>query len=649
MINLAVIFALPKLKQLIINTMYRSGKLFLVIGFWLMLNYNPSYGQKTKPAVNDALSPAISMHLNGYLAGKLKDDIDNRLLAQDVDRLIAPFKLENRTETNLWQSEFWGKWFTSVALAYRYNPDPRLKATLDRAVAGLLATQTPDGYIGNYATTHRLEGWDIWGRKYCILGLLAYYDITNDKKSLTGAARIADNLMDDLHKKDGIIVTKGNYRGMAGSSVLEPICLLYNRTGNKKYLDFAQEIVRQWETPEGPQLISKAKTDVAKRFPKPKNWYSPEQGQKAYEMMSCYEGLLELYRITGNTTYRKVVEDVWDNIKKTEIDIAGSGASTEMWFGGKALENTPINHFQETCVTVTWLKLTQQLLRLTGKAKYADEAERTYYNALLGAMSKHGAEWAKYTPLNGERLPGSEQCGMGLNCCIASGPRGLFAFPLFMVTQSDEGIQVNYFADGSFKLTSPKKQNITLTQHTDYPKSGIINIDIDMPKAEEMAIKIRIPTWSAKAKLTVNENEMPNLQAGEYATIKRTWKAGDKIVLELDMRGRVIQTGTTLQSAAIMRGPIVMARDTRFEGTNISAVMRPATDKNGYINLNNLANKTGDDIMVLCKAKFIPESYTEAAKGPVDITLCDYASAGNGNQSSFFAVWWPQLLRPSEN
>jgi Uncharacterized protein conserved in bacteria len=628
---------------------YRSMMLFSATLCWLCLNYSTTFGQNIKPAVNDALLPATSVRLNGYLADKLNSDIDNRLLAQDVDRLITPFKLENRTETNLWQSEFWGKWFTSVALAYRYHPDPRLKATLDHAVAGLIATQTPDGYIGNYAAAHRLEGWDIWGRKYCMLGLLAYYDITKDKKSLTAAARVADNLIDDLNKKDGIIVTKGNYRGMAASSVLEPICLLYNRTGNKKYLDFAKEIVRQWETPQGPQLISKATVNVAERFPKPKNWYSPEQGQKAYEMMSCYEGLLELYRITGNKTYRKAVEDVWDNIKKTEIDIAGSGASTEMWFGGKALENTPINHFQETCVTVTWLKLTQQLLRLTGDAKYADEAERTYYNALLSAMSKRGAEWAKYTPLNGQRLPGSEQCGMGLNCCIANGPRGLFAIPLFMVMEDTEGLQVNYFADGSFKLASPKGQAITLTQHTDYPKSGLINIDVNLPKTEDMTINIRIPAWSAKSKLSVNGAEITSLQPGEYAKIKRTWKTGDKITLQLDMRGRLIQTGTSLQSAAIMRGPTVLARDTRFEGTNISAVMRPVADKSGYIQLTNLANNTGDDILVLCKAKFIPESYTEAAKGPVDITLCDYASAGNGNQSSFYAVWWPQLLRPSEN
>ncbi|WP_217452143.1 beta-L-arabinofuranosidase domain-containing protein [Mucilaginibacter humi] len=212
------------------------------------------------------------------------------------------------------------------------------------------------------------------------------------------------------------------------------------------------------------------------------------------------------------------------NIKKTEIDIVGSGASTEMWFGGKAVENTPINHFRETCVTVTWLKLTEQLLRLTGDAKYADEVEKTYYNALLGSLSNHGANWAKYTPLNGQRLLGSEQCGMGLNCCEASGPRGLFLLPMHMIMETQAGLQVNYFADGTYKLKSPKGQTVSLNQHTTYPKSGLIEMDVDLQKPEELEINIRIPSWSRVNKLIINGEAVAEIQPGTYAKIKRTGK-----------------------------------------------------------------------------------------------------------------------------
>jgi DUF1680 family protein len=597
--------------------------------------------------VSDALAPATSVGLNGYLAGQLDGSINNRILEQDYNRLIAPFKPENRTETRMWQSEFWGKWFTSAALAYRYQPSPELKKVLDQAVAGLLATQTPDGYIGNYAPAHRLDQWDIWGRKYCMLGLISHYELFGDKKSLLAATRVADNLFDDLKKKDGIIVTKGNYRGMAASSVLEPVCLLYRHTNNKKYLDFAIEIVRQWETTDGPQLISKATVDVSKRFSKPASWYSPEQGQKAYEMMSCYEGLLELYRITGNAGYRKAVEDTWTNIRNTEINIAGSGASAEMWFGGKAIENIPIHHYQETCVTVTWIKLSEQLLRLTGEAKYADEVERAYYNALLGSTSNQGATWAKYTPLNGQRLAGSEQCGMGLNCCEASGPRALFAIPTHIVMAQQEGIRVNYFADGTFSLKSPKGNKVTVIQHTTYPVSGTVDIEVNPDKEETMEIAIRIPAWSESTSLKVNNDEVNNLHAGQYVTLKRNWKSGDKISLELDMRGRVIETGATLRSNAIMRGPIVLARDSRFEGVDLEAVLKPVTKDKSYVELVPVANAAG--ALMAFQAMFIPESYTEGAREPVKITLCDYASAGNGTVGSFFKVWTPQLLNPRDD
>jgi DUF1680 family protein len=334
-----------------------------------------------KPAVADLLSPAQAAQMNGFVGEKLNASYQNRILAQDVNRLIEPFK--NRTETSCWQTEFWGKWFTSAVLAYKYRPEPKLRAVLDKAVADLLSTQTPDGYIGNYTEAAQFEQWDIWGRKYCMLGLLAYYDLTKDQKILQATRKLADHLTKELADKKVLIVKKGNHRGMAATSVLEPICLLYNRTGDKRYLAFAEEIVQQWESPNGPQLISKSNVDVAKRFTKPKVWFGWDQGQKAYEMMSCYEGLLELYRITGKPKYREAVEQTWANIKDTEINIAGSGSAVECWFGGKSLQAVPVAHYQETCVTATWIKLSQQLLRLTGEAKYADAIEQSYYNALL--------------------------------------------------------------------------------------------------------------------------------------------------------------------------------------------------------------------------------------------------------------------------
>ena len=619
----------------------------ILISFCILLQIitNQTFGQNiVKPVVDDFLIPATSATIGGFVGSKLDASYQNRILAQDANRLVEPFR--NRTEDRCWQSEFWGKWFTSAVLAYKYRPEPKLKSILDQAVSGLLSTQTPDGYIGNYADNKHLDQWDIWGRKYCMLGLLAYYDLTNDKKTLVATRKLADHLMKELSDSKALIVKKGNHHGMAASSVLEPICQLYSRTGDPRYLDFANEIVRQWETSDGPQLISKSGINVSKRFPKPKNWFGPEQGQKAYEMMSCYEGLLELYRLTGKPEYLKAVEATWQSIFDTEINITGSGSSVECWFGGKQLQTMHIDHYQETCVTATWIKLSQQLLRLTGESKYADAIEQTWYNALLGAMFQDGADWAKYSPLAGKRLQGSEQCGMGLNCCTASGPRGLFTIPLTAVMADKEGISINFFAQGNYKLVLPGGKTVEIVQQTDYPVSGNISVKVLLPKEELMKVRIRIPEWSKQNQLSVNGEPVKNVAPGSYAEISRSWKSGDAISLTTDMRGRIVRLGERPENIAIVRGPIVLCRDARLGSPHVDETLYPVINKEGNMNLEQVAVNQ-DGIWMKFKGSFILESHQEGGAKPQDITFCDFASAGNTlNEQSWFRVWLPQSYDP---
>lgn len=622
----------------------KSISIFILCAFVQLISAAPV----VEPTIPDQLSPASTVSIDGYVGGKFDASYNNRIMAQDINRLVEPFTTKD--EHHCWQGEFWGKWFTSAVLAYQYNPTHELAEKLKHAVYALMETQTSEGYIGNYAPESRLQAWDIWGRKYCLLGLIAYYDISNDKKVLDAATKQADFLMKELKEKDALIVKMGNHRGMAASSVLEPICQLYTRTGDKKYLNFAEEIVRQWETPEGPQLISKANVPVGKRFPKPdsQNWYGWDQGQKAYEMMSCYEGLLELYRITGKQSYREAAEQTWQSIQDSEINIAGSGSAMEAWFSGKDLQTAPVAHYQETCVTVTWLKFNQQMLRLTGEAKYAEAIERTFYNALLGSMRPDGSDWAKYTPLHGQRLEGSEQCGMGLNCCNASGPRGLFAVPSSVVMNSSHGLFVNFYMEGSYTLETPKGKKATLYQRTDYPRTGHIEIELDLQQEEEMEISLRIPEWCNRSTIRAGGATITNATPGEYFMIDRKWKKGDKIEIDFEMEGKIHTMHSQPSYIAITRGPIILARDERLEGPGLEAILTPVVEENNTINLT-VKDQDNDNFWMTFSARFTPESYTEGGAEPVETELCDYASAGNsGNETPFFKVWMPQLINPRQ-
>lgn len=619
--------------------------------FVLALLYGPSViSQPVKPAVNDMLAPASSEIITGFVGQKLEDSYQRRILAQDVNRIIAPFN--SRNEDKCWQTEFWGKWITSAILAYNYNQQPQLKKVIDDAVTRLIASQTADGYIGNYREDKRLEQWDIWGRKYCMLGLLAYYDITKDAKSLTAARKVADHLMKELSTKNVKLVTTGNHRGMASTSVIEPIVLLYARTNDKRYLDFANEIVQQWESPQGPQLIAKSTVNVGQRFPIPEVWFNYDQGQKAYEMMSCYEGLLELYRITGTPSYLDAVKRVWDNINDTEINIVGSGAARECWFGGKKLQTESAFHYQETCVTATWIKLSQQLLRLTGEPKYADAIELSLYNGLLGSMTPSGASWAKYSPIMGVRTEGSDQCEMGINCCIASGPRGLFTIPSTTVMKSPQGAIVNFFIPGTYRFITPAKQTAELLVQTDYPSGGKISYTLKLPKPEDFNLQFRIPAWSAKSTLELNGSAAP-AESGKLASLKRSWKSGDAVTLTLDMRGRLETIkGAATDFEAIHRGPVVLARDKRLpDAADVDEVISPVVDKDGFVQVDQVtAPNSKDTIWMRFKVPCMIGSYRREATGsPLMLSFCDYASAGNTyTEDSRFRIWLPQLLDPQK-
>ena len=575
--------------------------------------------------------PLRDVRLEGRLGAKIDLCIRNRIMAQDADHLVEPFR--HRDEKRCWQTEFWGKWFTSAAAAWRYTQDAPWLEALGQSVAALVETQTPDGYIGNYADGHHLEAWDIWGRKYTLLGLLAYYDITEDPAALGAARRLGDHLLTEVGPGKTDIVKTGNYRGMASSSVLEPVVLLYRHTRDERYLDFAEYIVRQWASRRGPKLIEKALAGVpvAKRFPPPERWWSWENGQKAYEMMSCYEGLLELYRVTRNETYFQAALRAFENIRDTEIMITGSGASQECWYGGKPRQTDAAEHMMETCVTMTWMKFCQNLLRLTGEARFADEIERSAYNALLGAMTPDGASFAKYSPLEGVRQLGPPQCDMNLNCCTANGPRGMMLLPEVAVMTGAEGPVVNLYCDGAALVTLASGNRVRIRQQTGYPASGAIVLTIKPEKPERFPLRLRIPSWSEETSLTVNGEPVQPVEAGRYARIERAWKAGDRVTLRLDLQARAVASPDGSHShTAIVRGPIVLARDRRLGEGDVDGVVSVVATDAGYVEMEPVEA----DAWMAFRAPLNTNGH---------LTLCDYASAGNTwDERSRFRVWLPQ-------
>ncbi|HZU24026.1 MAG TPA: beta-L-arabinofuranosidase domain-containing protein [Bryobacteraceae bacterium] len=566
--------------------------------------------------------PLRDVRLGGSLGRGVDLCIRNRIFAQNPAKLVEPFR--HRDEKSCWQTEFWGKWFLSAAAACEYTGDATWREHLRATTADLLSTQSADGYIGNYADRYRLKGWDVWGRKYTLLGLLASYGLDPQPRTLAGARRLADSVLAEVGPDKADIVTLGLYRGMAASSILQPMVELYRRTGDERYRDFAAYIVARWSSPEGPRLIEKAMqgVPVGQRFPPPRQWWSWENGEKAYEMMSCYAGLIDLYRATGWAQGLTAAERTAGSIRDTEINVAGSGSAAECWYGGREHQTEARERSMETCVAETWMQFCASLLRATASPLYADEIERTAYNALLGAMLPDGSSFAQYSALAGVRALGERQCGMDLNCCVANGPRGVMLIPEIAVMAGSDGPYVNLYSEGAWKLKLPSGNQCRLEMTTAYPAADSVDLLVRPDRVEAFPLRLRIPAWSEQTSVNVNGAAVRDVRPGAWASIERKWSPGDRVRIRLDLRARVLRQQ---DQAAIVRGPIAVARDVRLGGDIDSRVaMKP--DAANRLQLTPVRPPDG-----------IAMSFSTGGA-----VFCDYASAGNTwDARSRYRTWLP--------
>lgn len=138
------------------------------------------------------------VQLKGPLGARLDKMISNHVIGTDVDYITAPF-FEKTERRRWWQSEFWGKYMHSAVPYLAYTKSEKLKADIDRSVSRMISTQEPCGYIGNYPDELRCgEGWDVWGMKYTMMGLLHYYNATKDVNTLAACRRLCDYLIGEI-------------------------------------------------------------------------------------------------------------------------------------------------------------------------------------------------------------------------------------------------------------------------------------------------------------------------------------------------------------------------------------------------------------------------------------------------------------------
>ena len=413
-----------------------------------------------------------------------------------------------------WRCEYWGKMMRGACFTCQASPDPDLYAVLEETVRDLLTAQDEHGRFSTYSVDAEFHGWDIWGRKYIMLGLLYFLDICTDDtladEILTALMRHADYMLSKLgREEDGKLVIAActnNWDGLNSCSILEPFMLLYNRTGEPRYLDFAEYIVSFGGTLH-KNLFEQAYEDTT-----PVHKYHTD---KAYEMISCFEGLAEYVKVTGNEKYRQSVIRFGDRVLREEATIIGCLGCKYESFDHAVVEQFNESHqgdMQETCVTVTWMKFLWQLWRMTGDAKYMDAFEISMYNAMSAALKRNidmesngglPIPIHSYNPLRHDVHPdtvGGKKMiddNSYYGCCVCISTAGYALETLASAAESvtPYSMFINLYRDGIIKT-----DDITLKVDTrNYESGGDVSFEVLKVSGSPLnqpTLYLRLPAWA---------------------------------------------------------------------------------------------------------------------------------------------------------
>ncbi|MBE6607375.1 MAG: hypothetical protein E7633_02295 [Ruminococcaceae bacterium] len=623
---------------------------------------------------------------NTYKYGKYFDDTfkfieEFQLIRPDLwARFVNQFR-EN-TDTDLgWRGEYWGKMMRGACFVYSYTKNPKLYETLCSTVREMISVAECDGRISSYPKDIEFDAWDIWCRKYVLLGMQYFLEICTDealaKEALESMCRQLDYIIskigDRTEGKKPITAATRNWRGLNSSSLLEPVVRLYSLTKKAKYLNFAHYIVDCGGI-DVANIFELAYQDDFKPYQYPVT--------KAYEMMSCFEGLLEYYRIVGNEKNKIAVINFANRILESDFTVIGSCGCTHELFDHSTVRQANTangNIMQETCVTVTLMKFLYQVHLITGDPKYVDAFEISLYNAYLGAVNTekviepmiktYHPDWNiealpfdSYSPLTA----GTRGNGIGglklmpdkhyYGCCACIGSAGIGLVPKMQLLTAENSLVLNLFIDGEIHSKTPSGQNITLTISGGYPKNGKVNITVSLEKEEEFSLLIRNPSWSKNTGISVNGEPVAACEG--YISICKLWKNGDTVEIDLDMRTEAIrpipygsdiimnqvvwgadymvstfdkEDPTAKKHLALRRGPIMLAQENRL-GYSVDDPADILVNSDGYV-----------DTVIPSSPAAPYDSIVELQiplKNGSMMTVTDYASAGKlWTAESKMAVW----------
>ena len=597
--------------------------------------------------------PAVKM--NRFFQARLlsesaRSDIFGEARSAFVNRDDDERLVDGRHVGGLWRGEFWGKQMLSAARVADYLRNEAFTAFVREECHRMIGLQDKDGYLGSYADKENVwvppadrpalcaiygwnTVWNLWNRKYAIWAMLMAYRTTGDKAILESAVRQMDQWIDMMHRLKLPLIATGQPEkvGLPSMSVLKPLLMLYTETGRKAYLDYAREMLPDWDRDDGacPNFYRNAG-----RAEPLWTWYpGADKWGKSYEMMSCLDGLLEYARVMGDVRSLETVKAIRENLFRTEMNVLGDVGYVDQFYGATAQPNA----CTEVCDTIHWIRLNLDLYLMTGDARYCDAIELAYYNAFLAGIFRDGS-WTAFAVRGAIRHDHDRQCGYAYNhCCVNNAARTWMDMAEGAVTVDRSGVyHVNFYQDATVTL-----DGTTFEISGGYPVGGTVTVKVSRP----VKVSFRKPGWCPRMDVTEKDGTYtlafdmnPRLVDGpdtERAE-KKGWHYSRYLCRHQSPKDAVCETYRSEPAATIMYGPLLLAKSVRTGATRAELTDAATVRGKGYS--LKLTPSHGEGVWAAWDVELSrPGAPTIRARA------CDFQSAGDapyGAGAVSFSIWF---------
>jgi len=479
-----------------------------------------------------------------------------------------------------------------TANSLQNHPDSKLEAYADKVIDSIAAAQWDDGYLYTfYSLPHKKPEarWSNVGSMhelYCaghlIEAAVAYHQATGKRKLVDVAIRFADLICETF--------APGKRTDAPGHQEIElALVKLYRLTGNRRYLETAKFFIDQ-----------RGQTDRTRLYGKYSQDHIPFVRQEKGVGHSVRAGYLfcaatDIAMLNRDESYANALHRLWDNIVNTKTYLTGGigqPGGPEGFAGDYQLGN---NCYAETCSGIAFAMWNHRLHQMTGESKYADLMERTLLNNMLSSLSAEGDRHYYTNPLATGGRERWHWPGHDCACCPSNLVRVISSISGYAYSHNDDTILVDQYLSSNGEVPLPGNP-VTIIQTTQYPWDGDIAVEVRPTTPDVFGIKLRIPGWARNQPmpgnlymylntsndaiaLTVNDSPIDvNVQKG-YIEIRREWKAGDTIRLNLPMPiRRVVAHPSAVANkglVAIERGPVVYCAEFKDNTIDVSQLKLP--------------------------------------------------------------------------